>query len=315
MPSASHSRESPTLCRQTNLLEKIIFDEVETMWKKRGRCAIAVGFDFDAETLWTMRNLDTPSPISRGKYGAYVGVPRILKFLRRRNFRVTFFIPGWVADNYRPIVREIIAEGHEVAHHGWLHDDPNTLSIEQEKEDFLKGIAVFEELGVTPVGYRSPSFDLGPNTINLLRENEYLYDTSMMAHESPYYISENGENTGIIELPVCWELDDAPFYLFTFKPTYRKGLSDPDSVLKVWKAEFDASYRESGLFLLTLHPQITGRSYRLDTLGLLLDYIDKYPELWIATHAEIARAYHEEVNPDRKLTIDLAKGWHNPQKS
>jgi len=280
------------------------------MWKGKGGCAVAIGFDFDAETLWLCKGLKTPSPISRGKYGAYVGVPRILNFLKSRGLKVTFFVPGWVADNYRGVVEKIIADGHEVAHHGWLHDDPNELSVEQEKEDFLKGIEIFKQLNVTPIGYRSPAFDLGPNTVNLLKENHYLYDSSMMAHESPYYIAKGGVSTGLIELPVCWELDDAPYYIYTIKPSYRKGLSDPDSVLKVWEREFDSAYRESGFYLLTLHPQISGRGYRLDVLERLLNYIGKYPQVWIATHAEIAKAYDKEVEKSKKITIDILPGHY-----
>jgi peptidoglycan/xylan/chitin deacetylase (PgdA/CDA1 family) len=282
------------------------------MWKEKGRCAVAIGFDFDAETLWLARGLKTPSPMSRGKYGAYVGVPRILNFCKERSIKVTFFVPGWVAENYGPVIERIIADGHEIAHHGWLHDDPNSLTVEKEKEEFLKGIEVFKRLGVKPVGYRSPAFDLGPNTLNLLKENFYLYDTSMMAHESPYYIVQDGKDTGLIELPVCWELDDAPYYLFTIKPSYRKGLTDPDSVVKVWQREFDWAYRESGFYLLTLHPQITGRGYRMDALGQTLDYITKFPEAWISTHKEIAEFFAKRVDKDKQLRIDLALGSHEP---
>ncbi|MCB2190455.1 MAG: polysaccharide deacetylase [Deltaproteobacteria bacterium] len=282
------------------------------MWGDKGRCAVALGFDLDVETLWLSRGLTTPSPLSRGKYGAYVSMPRILNFLAKRNIPATFFIPGWVADLYRPLVKEIIEAGHEVAHHGWLHDDPNSMPIEQEREEFIRGVEVLRELGANPRGYRSPAFDLGPNTLNLLKEFDYLYDTSMMAHETPYYIVDNGENSGVIELPVCWELDDAPFYLFAFKPAYRQGLQDPDSVVKVWQAEFNYAYRESGFYLLTLHPQLTGRGYRLDALGRVLDYIEKHPQVWFATHEDIAKAYNEVVDPKNKLKIELAPGWHDP---
>ena len=250
--------------------------------------------------------------MSRGKYGAYVGVPRVLNFCKERNIKMTFFIPGWVAENYGPVVERIIADGHEIAHHGWLHDDPNSLTVEQEKEEFLKGIEVFKRLGVKPVGYRSPAFDLGPNTLNLLEENNFIYDSSMMAHESPYFIVQDGKDTGLIELPVCWELDDAPYYLFTTKPAYRQGLADPDSVLKVWQREFDWAYRESGFYLLTLHPQITGRGYRMDALGQTLDYITKFPDVWISTHKEIAEYFVDRVDKEKQIRIDLALGWHAP---
>lgn len=278
------------------------------MWKEKGRCAIAIGFDFDAETLWLAKGLKTASPISRGKYGAYVGMPRILRFLRERDIKITFFVPGWVAQYYGPIIEDMLKDGHQVAHHGWLHDDPNAMTPEQEEEEFLRGIEVFKKFGVKPIGYRSPAFDLGPNTINLLKDNGYIYDTSMMAHETPYCIMKDGEDTGLIELPVSWELDDAPYHLYFLKPTYRMGLHDPDSVLRIWQREFDTAYRESGFYLLTLHPQITGRGYRLAILDRLISYIKKYPDVWFSTHEEIAQAYKNEVDDDKKLRIDLSKG-------
>jgi peptidoglycan/xylan/chitin deacetylase (PgdA/CDA1 family) len=284
------------------------------MWKEKGKCAVAIGFDFDAETLWMARGLKTASPMSRGKYGAYIGIPRILRLCRERDIKLTFFVPGWVAEHYGPVVEQMVAEGHEVAHHGWLHDDPNSMSVEQEEEEFLRGIEVFKKLGITPGGYRSPAFDLGPNTLNLLMKNKYLYDTSMMAHESPYFITENGADSGVIELPVSWELDDAPYYLFNIKPTYRRGMADPDMVVRVWQREFDWAYRESSFYLLTLHPQITGRGYRMDALGQVLDYIKKYPDVWITTHKEIAEFYKTKVDKKDQLKIDLALGWHDPHQ-
>jgi peptidoglycan/xylan/chitin deacetylase (PgdA/CDA1 family) len=280
------------------------------MWKEKGRCAVTLSFDFDAETLWLGRGLKTPSPLSRGKYGAFVGVPRILNFCRERGIKATFFVPGWVGENYRPVVESIMADGHEIGHHGWLHDDPTVISVEQEKEEFLRGIEVFKKLGVRTVGYRSPSFELGPNTLNLLMENGYLYDTSMMAHETPYFIVDRGKNTGLVELPVSWELNDSPHWVFMVKPTYRSGLADPDSVLKVWQREFDWAYREGGFYLLTLHPQISGRGYRLDVIGKTLDYIGKFPDVWIGTHAQIAEFFKSKVDKKKQIRIDLALGWH-----
>jgi peptidoglycan/xylan/chitin deacetylase (PgdA/CDA1 family) len=278
------------------------------MWKEKGRCAIAIGFDFDAETLSLARGTKSASPVSRGKYGAYVGMPRVLKFLRERNMKITFFVPGWVAENYPWIMEDILRDGHEIAHHGWLHDDPNSMSVEQEREEFLRGIEVFKQFGVKPVGYRSPAFDLGPGTLDLLKSNDYIYDTSMMAHETPYFIHDDRGNSGIIELPVSWELDDAPYYIYLIKPTYRAGLRNPDEILHMWKKEFIWAYRDSGFYLLTLHPQLSGRGPRLDMIGQLIDYINQFPDVWFATHKEIATWYKTSVDEDKQLHIDIRIG-------
>lgn len=278
------------------------------MWKENGKCAIAIGFDFDAETLSLMRGSKTASPISRGKYGAYVGMPRILAFLKERGIKITFFVPGWVAQKYPWIVEDIIKDGHEVAHHGWLHDDPNKMSVEQEEEEFLMGIEEFKKLGIQTCGYRSPAFDLGPGTLDLLKKYNYLYDTSMMAHEKPYFIHSQGENSGVIELPVSWELDDAPYYIYLLKPTYRAGLRNPSEILGMWKNEFDWAYKDSGFYLLTLHPQLTGRGPRLDMLGDLIDYIQGHDQVWFASHKDIAEFYRDRVDKDKQLHISVDIG-------
>src|SRR5713101_5048974 len=84
-----------------------------------------LSFDVDGETAWIGRdfaNLYRPGILSQGAYGPKVGVPRILEFLARRGLVATFFIPGWIAERYSSLVREIRAEGHEVGHHGYMHE-------------------------------------------------------------------------------------------------------------------------------------------------------------------------------------------------
>lgn len=137
----------------------------------------------------------------------------------------------------------------------------------------------------------------------------------MMAYESPYEIYENGKDTGLLELPISWDLDDAPYYMFFMtKPTFMSGLRNPDDVVSMWKKEFDWAYKDSGFYDLTLHPQFTGRGLRLDALGELLDYINKFPDVWFATHEQVARAYrNDDMDLSKKFAIDLTKGYPDPR--
>lgn len=264
------------------------------MWKNGKKIAVAYGFDFDAETLWLGTfGLKTPTPTSRGQYGAYVGMPRVVDFCDKYDIKATIFVPGWTAEKYPDIVKEAYDRGHEIAHHGWLHENPNSMSIQQEKEEFERGIEVFKSvIGEIPKGYRSPAFDLGPNTVNLLKDNGYIYDTSMMGHEYPYMIKdEKGKDTGVVELPVSWELDDAPHCLFNFFPNYYVGLSNPSKVLEIWKDEFDFLYEQESFYCLTMHPQIIARPHRIKMLEKLTQYMLGFPGVWFGSHVDIARDF------------------------
>jgi len=264
------------------------------MWNNGKKIAITFGFDFDAETMWYGTfNLKTPTPASRGQYGAYVGMPRVLQLCEKYGIKSTIFVPGWTAQKYPDIVREAYDKGHEIAHHGWLHENPNAMSEQQEQEEFERGIEVFKSItGEVPKGYRSPAFDLGPNTANLLKQNNYIYDTSMMGDEYPYKIKDDkGLDTGLVELPVSWELDDAPHFLFNFFPTYYSGLSSPSKVLEIWKDEFDFLYENESLFCLCMHPQIIARPHRIKMLEEFIRYMLGFPGVWFTTHVDAARDY------------------------
>ena len=105
--------------------------EIVMMWKDGDRCAVAFSFDFDAETLWTGNfKMDHPTILARGEFGANVGVGRILRVLNKYNVKATFFVPGWTADKYPEQLAAIHEGGHELAHHGYLHENPNKLNLE-----------------------------------------------------------------------------------------------------------------------------------------------------------------------------------------
>ena len=263
------------------------------MWSNGKKIAVVLGFDFDAETLWYGLGLKTPTPTSRGQYGAFVGMPRVMELCDKYGIKATIFVPGWTAEKYPEIVKEAYDRGHEIAHHGWLHENPNSMPVQQEEEEFERGVRVFKSItGEVPKGYRSPAFDLGPNTLNLLRNHNYIYDTSMMAHEYPYMTKDaNGKETGVVELPVSWELDDAPHFLFNFFPFYFSGLSSPSKVFEIWKDEFDYLYEKESFYLLTMHPQIIARPHRIMMLEKLIKYIMGFPGVWFARHDDAAKDY------------------------
>ena len=265
------------------------------MWRDNKKCAVLLTFDFDAESLWeTTGNHNTPTYMSRGEYGSRVGVPRILSLLDKYQIRATFFVPGITAERHRAVVREIQARGHEIGHHGYRHESPTDLSLDEERAVLEKGFEILEAVtGERPCGYRSPAWDLSDNSIQLFQEYGFLYDSSMMADDFQLYPLElNNQQLDIIEIPVAWELDDAPHYMFNLYP-YRAGMSAPSKVYEIWAAEFEGAYASSGVYTLTMHPQISGRYHRLQMLEQLIQYMAGHPDVWFATCTEVVNDWRQ----------------------
>lgn len=249
--------------------------------------AVCLTFDFDAVSLWimTMRQT-TATPLSRGEYGARVGVPRLLELLGRKGVKATFFTPAHTALAFPDQLRAIQETGHEIALHGDCHETPVGLTEEEEAALLDAQIAKLRAVlgpDFTPRGYRSPAWDLSPSTIALLQARGIRYDSSMMADDYRPYLapiglaaSTDGYTPGtasdVVELPVAWELDDFPYFTFLNKPLY-SGLRSPDEVLEIWREEFDFCHEMGGTFTLTMHPQIIGRGPRVRMLERLIDHI------------------------------------------
>ena len=243
-------------------------------------------FDFDAMSLWIgSLQSNNPSMISRGEFGAVVGVPRILDLLKKRDIRATFFVPGQTVYAYPDLIRRIRDEGHELGHHGWVHENPANFDRDGEREILQLGLESFEETaGVRPAGYRSPAWDFSRNTVDLLLEFGFIYDSSCMANDFfPYYLRkgdewsttgryEFGEPCELVEIPVSWGLDDFP--PFEFVLGVNTGLSAPSAVEEIWKGDFDYAYDNcpGGIYDLTMHPQVIGRGHRMLMLERLIDH-------------------------------------------
>ena len=263
------------------------------LWKGRYRCAATLSVDFDAETLWSGTfGLTTPSPMSRGDFDIRAGLPRIHELLDGHEIPATFMVPGQVIDDH-PVACKAVAERgrHEIGYHGYHHESVLDIPLEEERALMRRGIARIEEVfGVQPRGNRSPPFALGPNTAELLEEFGFAYDSSLFGHDEPYrprVPAVTGPLREFVELPVSWELDDAPYFLFNFFP-YMAGLSTPAEVLEIWKAEFDGSYRVGGCFLLVVHPFCIGRHPRIAMLSELVSYILGHGDVWFATYLDVA---------------------------
>ena len=183
------------------------------------------------------------------------GLERVLAVLERHDARATFYVPGVTVEQDPGVFVELLAAGHEIAHHGYAHLPTHTLDPAGERDELERGLAALAQIGVTPAGYRSPGWELTPHTLTLLGELGFAYDSSLMGDERPYRLT-----AGLIELPVHWRLDDVPYF------THH---TNPDDVLAIWTAEHDHA---TSHHTYTIHPEITGRGHRLTLLDRLLDH-------------------------------------------
>jgi peptidoglycan-N-acetylglucosamine deacetylase len=262
-------------------------------WKNGARCAFAISFDSDHETNELRDGGGSISKLSQGQYGNRKGVPRILDVLKRQSVPASFYVPAVVALLYPDEQRRVVAEGHEVGIHGWIHERNAVLPLDAERDLQMRSADMLEKItGVRPVGIRTPSWDFSPHTLAISREMGLLYDSSLMADDDPYEILEDGQPTGMVELPVEWIKDDA-IYFNMDRFSGLRPYTPPSSVLEIFTAEFDGAYAEHGLFLLTMHPHIIGHRSRVALLERLIEHIRGHAGVWFATHADIARYVKE----------------------
>lgn len=257
-----------------------------TMWPGQATCAASFTFDFDAEEVWIgedPENATRPGVLSQGTYGAKVGVPAILELLARHRVLATFFVPGRVAERHPDRVRQIVAEGHELAHHGHTHRAVTSLDAAEEELELRRGLDVLRTFTTGISGYRSPSWELTARTLELVAECGLSYTSNLMDDIRPY----RHPNTGIIELPVSWVLDDAAHFWFDGASWSRK-IATNEEVRSIWMAEFDGIRAMGGAWVLTAHPQIIGRPGRLRLLDEMLGHVTSQDDVWVATAREVA---------------------------
>ena len=264
-------------------------------WKDGARVAVALSFDSDHETPALRDGETSPGKLSQGQYGNRRAVPRLLALLDRHRIPATFFVPAVSAMLYPDEQRRVAEAGHEIGIHGWIHERNSVLPPANERDLQKRAADTLERIaGVRPVGIRTPSWDFSPHTLAISREMGLLYDSSLMADDEPYELLEDGQPTGMVELPVEWIRDDA-IYFNMDRFSGLRPYTPPSSVLEIFTAEFDGAYAEGGLFLLTMHPHIIGHRSRIAVLERLIEHIRGHAGVWFATHEAIARYVKAEA--------------------
>ncbi|MGI5133404.1 polysaccharide deacetylase family protein [Streptomyces sp. CA-106110] len=278
------------------------------VWPDGNQAAAAFTFDVDAESavLWQApHNAHRMSVMSHQAYGPLVGVPRLLRLLDRHAIQSTFFVPGYTAHRYPHVVRDIVAAGHEVAHHGYLHEQPTAVDAAEEAANLDRGLAALEEVaGIRPVGYRAPMWDLSWRSPSLLAERGFLYDSSLMDADVPYELAITpGAARSIVEIPIHWALDDWEQYCYLPDISGSGIIQTPTAVRELWQSEFEGLRAAGGCWVLTNHPFLSGRTSRAHQLDQLMAHVSACPDVWVASLEDIARHVRTLSLPPRSIDM------------
>jgi len=264
-----------------------------TAWPDGFRAAASFTFDLDAEAAVLSAvagSASRMSVMSHQEYGPLVGVPRLLRLLSRLGIRSTFFVPGYTAHRYPDVIRSIVAEGHEIAHHGYLHEPLGGVDEATEIEYLERGLdALAEVAGVRPLGYRAPMWELNYRSARLLHDRDFLYDSSLMNGDTPYELSVEGRSASIVEIPINWGFDDWEQYCFIPDAFGTGVIESPAKTEEMWLLDLAAMREESGCFVHTSHPFLSGRPARAAALGHVMAEAVAFGDVWVATMSDIAR--------------------------
>lgn len=260
-------------------------------WPNGARCAVCFAFDFDAESLLHLyypqdsrRRINLSSSL---RYGARVAVPRIVEIWRHFDMKQTMYVPGWCVETYPDAIKALVDDGHEIGHHGWLHERVNQLSAEDEERVLLRGMEAIEKATGRPAaGYRCPSGAFSEYTLDLLIKHGFRYDASLGGDDIPYLLQ--GQTGGLIELPSDHALDDWPQYVNMKEFNMGQTTRSPAQAMDVFRAEFDAAWTHGGLWSSIWHPFVSGRLARAEAMVTLIEYMKDKGDVWFATMEEIA---------------------------
>ncbi|ODV86111.1 hypothetical protein CANARDRAFT_6608 [[Candida] arabinofermentans NRRL YB-2248] len=285
------------------------------MAKKRVLCCY--GIDIDAVSGWlgSYGGEDSPADISRGLFAGHVGIPRMLKMLDKYNIKGTWFIPGHSLETFPEECAVIRDKGHEIGLHGYSHENPGAMSLEQQQDVLDKCIQLITDFtGKPPTGSAAPWWETSTEGIQMLLDRGIEYDHSMFHHDcQPYWCRTGdtwtkidytkkaetwmkplvkGTDTKLVEIPANWYIDDLPPMMFMKNNPDGYGWANPRDIEDIWRDHFDYFYREYDEFIfpITCHPDVSGRPHALLMHERLIEHINKHEGVeWVTM---------DEVNKD-----------------
>lgn len=265
-------------------------------WPNGARCAVAITFDMDADSLIHIaqpkRAPDFVSTTSMLRYGPEIAIPRILDTYKKLEIQQTFFIPGWCAETHPRAVEAIVKNDHEVALHSYIHESSYDFTRDDEHYWLRRSRQALETVsGVRIKGWRAPMYSFSRHSAALLAEEGFVYDSSLMGDDQPYFIET--EQGRLVELPAHWGMDDYPQYAHTPELNYAVPVRAPSEAIRNYREEFEAHYAHGGLWVGVWHPFLTGRLARWHAIEQFLLEIREYKDVWFTTLDNIARHLYD----------------------
>lgn len=284
---------------------------------KNIKCAFGIDVDAVAGWIGTYGGEDSPLDISRGMFAGEVGVPRLLKLFKTWGIDTTWFIPGHSIETFPDQVKQVADAGHEIGVHGYTHENPLMMTVDQEAAVLDKSIELIEQLsGKRPTGYVAPWWQFSDSTIDLLLERGIKYDHSLMHHDHELYYVRKGdswtkidysqpaetwmkpvvrgaETSNLVEIPASWYLDDLPPMMFMVNSPNSHGFVNPRHLEEIWRDQFDWVYREydDAVFTMTIHPDVSGRPQVLMMLERLFAHMSEHEGVTFTTFDNIANDF------------------------
>ncbi|MCW8163662.1 polysaccharide deacetylase [Verminephrobacter aporrectodeae subsp. tuberculatae] len=270
----------------------------EYHWPAGKRCAVVFSLDLDAESpfLWLHRGQQVQQlgEIEQRRFGPRQGLARVVRLFAEYGIRGSFYVPGVVAQTYPGLLPFLLEGGHEIAHHGYYHERIEAIPVAQAEDYLVMAQELFcTQTGLSGLGHRAPSWEMTSDFLQALERRGVSYDSSLMGFDHPYHVGN------MVEVPVQWTVDDALYFRYTNSPRDKTHPANPGAVLDSWIEEFEGVRETGGLFMVTLHDWISGRSQRLRLLRKLIAHIRHDPQVWWARADEVA-AWHA-ASPNRDL--------------
>ena len=300
---------------------------------KRVLIGFSIHVDAVAGWLGSYGGEDSPNDISRGVFAGEVGTPRLLKLLNKYNIRSSWFIPGHSLETFPEQMAAVRDAGHEIGLHGYSHENPSKMSLQQQKDilDYTYKLVTEFNHGKPPAGNVAPWWEVSKESVQIMLDKGIVYDHSGMAHDcQAYYLRDEdkwtkidykagaknwmkplarGNPTALIELPANWYLDDLPPMMFMKNVPNSHGWVNPRDVEQVWKDMFTYCYREEEEFIfpITIHPDVSGRPQVLLMLERFIEWVNKHENVQWVTCLEMAEDFRmKNPFPEEKLDNAMA---------
>lgn len=259
-------------------------------WPNGARCAVAFTFDIDSDSPLHLEYRDrVPDLVATTSWMRYdeIAVPRILRLYRDFGLKQTFFYPAWCMKTYPHLVEKILADGHEIGHHGYIHENYNQLPRDEQEAFFVRALETMVSItGQKVRGFRAPIYNFSRYTAEMLVRHGFEYDASLMTDDVPHLVEAAGGS--FVEIPSHWSLDDWPQYVHAPDFGYQMTIRSPSEACAVYMADFEAAYRYGGLWVGVWHPWVSGRPARLDAIARMLETMQARGNVWFARLDEIA---------------------------